>query len=80
MSQKPRALRICVNCFLPGTLGREPRSLSQRSQQCKQMPSTYFKYSEKENFLLGHPERAGREKNQKFKKGEAGRRTKSCIK
>lgn len=40
VSQKPRALRVRVNCFLPGALGREPRSLSQRLQQYKQMPST----------------------------------------
>lgn len=40
MSQEPRALRVCVNCFLPGALGREPRRLSQRLEQYKQMPST----------------------------------------
>lgn len=63
MSQKPGTLRVRVNCFLPGTLGREPRSLSQRLQQSKH--AKHFKYSEKENALLGFPEQAGRGEDKK---------------
>lgn len=60
MSQRPGALRVCVNCFLPGALGREPRSLSRHLLQYKQMPK-HFKYAEEEKISLGLAEEGGGE-------------------
>lgn len=59
MSQEPSALRVCVNCFLPGALGREPRRLSQHLEQYKQMLSASSTWKRKMSCLASLNSQAG---------------------
>lgn len=59
MSQEHSTLRVCVNCFLPGALGREPRRLSQHLEQYKQMPSASSTWKRKMSCLASLNSRGG---------------------